>query len=96
MREPDSEQVTLLIMASPARISFPAPSEMAALLAEVVAGVAGGSKPEWRKKIGVVERLPTWNHVTHNWRVQPSGTDEQKDVIERAMQVVRAAHPYVA
>ena len=96
MRELDSGQVTLLTMASPAPISFPAPAEMATLLAEVVSGVAGGTNADWRKRIGVVERLPTWKHVTHNWRVQPSGTAEQKDVIERAMQVVRAAHPYVA
>lgn len=83
-------------MATRVPITYPAPTEMADLLAEVVAGVAGGSKAAWRRRVGKVEQLPTWRHVTHNWRVVPTGTAEQRDVIERAVAVVRAEHPYVA
>ena len=95
MLEPDSGGVTLLSMASPAPLKFPAPSDMAALLAEVVSGVAGGTKAAWLKRIGEVEQVPTWRHVTHNWHVSPTGSADQREVIERAIQVVRAEHPYV-
>ena len=93
--ELDSGGVTLPDMAARAPITFPASSELADLLAEIVAGVAGGSKVACRKRVGDVERLPAWRHVTHNWRVTPTGTAEQREVIERAAQIVRAEHSYV-
>ena len=82
-------------MATRAPLTFPAPAGMADLLAEVVSGVAGGSKAAWRKRIGPVERLPTWRHVTPNWRVAPTGSVQQRSMIEHAVEIVRAEHPYV-
>jgi hypothetical protein len=65
------------------------------MLAAVIAGVAGGSQARWRNLLGPIERLPTWKHVTHNWRVSPAGTAAERRIIEQAVQVVRAEHPYI-
>lgn len=72
------------------------PAEIGDLLATVIAGVAGGTKARWRKAIGPIEKLPTWKHVRFNWRVSPHVKPEERDVIQRAVEVVRAEHPYIA
>jgi hypothetical protein len=33
--------------------------------------------------------------VRFNWQVSPGGSAEQREVIEKAVEVVRAEHPYV-
>lgn len=83
-------------MATNPAVTFLSADQQRDLLATVIQGVAGGSKAGWRKAVGPVERLPTWRYVTHNWRVSPTGTAEQQDVIARAVDVVRAEHPYIA
>ncbi|MFS0771211.1 hypothetical protein [Sphingomonas sp. 1P08PE] len=77
-------------------MAIPRPDEIADLPAEVIAVVAGGRKMTWRRRIGAVERLPTWKHVKHNWCVTPIGTVEEKDLVERAVEIVRSEHPYIA
>ena len=47
-----------------------------------------------RKRIAV-ERVPTWRFVRFNWTVEPSGTADQRAVIEKAVGIVRTEHPYV-
>lgn len=83
-------------MATKPAVTFLTAVELAELLATVVKGVAGGTKIAWKNAIGPVERLPTWRHVTHNWSVSPRGTAEQRRIVEQAVQVVRAEHPYIA
>lgn len=65
------------------------------LVAHVLAGAAGGTEAKWRKLIGSVDRVPTWRYVRFNWVVEPNGSAEQRDLIARAVDVVRAEHPYV-
>ena len=93
--ELDSGGVTLLSMATAAAITFLSSGELADLLATVIQGVAGGTKAGWRKAIGPVERLPTWQYVRFNWRVNPTGSPAQRETIKRAVEVVRAEHPYI-
>lgn len=68
--------------------------EIANLLAHVIAGVAGGREAEWKKRI-TIGRVPTWRFVRYNWLVEPSGTAAQREVIEKAVAIVRAEHPYI-
>ena len=84
-----------MAMATAPPASFMSADELRQLLVQVIAGVAGGTKAQWSKALGPVERLPTWLHVRHNWRVACRGTDEQRDIMERAIEVVRAEHPYI-
>jgi hypothetical protein len=65
------------------------------LLAHVLAGVAGGTEAKWRRLIGPVEKLPTWRHVRFNWQVMPTGTAVEREVIGKAVDIVRAEHPYI-
>lgn len=72
------------------------PAELRDLLVTVIVGVAGGDEASWRHAVGQVEKLPIAFHTRSNWRVKPTGDKAQCGVIRRAVEVVRAAHPYVA
>lgn len=77
------------------RVHFPTNDELVDLLATVIAGAAGGTKARWRRAIGPVEQLPTWCNIHCNWRVSPCGTGEERAVVEQAVAIVRAEHPYI-
>ena len=70
-------------------------AEIQALLAHLLAGVAGGSEAKWAKLVGEVEALPIIFHPRSNWRVQPNSSPEKLAAIEKAVAVVREAHGYV-
>ena len=72
------------------------PFELRDLLVTVIVGVAGGDEKRWRDAVGPVEKLPIASHARSNWRVSPTGGAAECGVIRRAVEVVRAAHPYVA
>lgn len=74
---------------------IPTPARLADLLVELLTGAAGGTEAGWRDAIGSVEKLPTWANVRSNWAVHPTGTAEEIDAIEKTVEVVRGAHPYV-
>ena len=76
--------------------NVPTPDELRDLLAHLLTGAAGGTDSEWWAAIGVVEKLPTWPNVRSNWAVHPAGTAEQIAAMDKAVEVVRVAHPYVA
>ncbi len=76
---------------------MPVQLQFAEDIADVLATViAGGDKASWLKLIGPIERLPTWKYLRFNWRINPSGSEAQREVICRALEVVRSAHPYIA
>ena len=77
------------------KVHFHTADEMAQLLATIIAGTAGGTTGRWRKLIGRVEKLSTWNNVRCNWRVHPSGSAQEQRIIDQAAEVVRSEHPYV-
>ena len=77
------------------RIHFHMADELAQLLATVIADVAGGTAGKWRRIIGHVEKLPTWNNIHCKWRIAPGGSDAERAVIEQAAAIVRAEHLYI-
>lgn len=91
--EPDSAARTHSFMEVADRIETV--EEARDMIAHVLAGLAGGAESAWRKLIGPIARVPTWQHVRYNWIVQPSGTADQREWIMKAVEVVRAEHPYV-
>lgn len=72
------------------------PAELHDVLVTIIVGTAGGVAQDWSTAIGEVEKLPIATNVRSNWRVRPTGSKAQLGVIRRAVEVVRAAHPYVA
>jgi hypothetical protein len=72
------------------------PDELGNLLATVITGVAGGSDADWQRAIGPVTKLPIATNARCNWRVSPKGSDAELGIIRRAVEIVRAAHPFVA
>jgi hypothetical protein len=76
--------------------STPTSVELRDLIAHLLAGVAGGSEAKWRKLIGEVEALPIVFHPRSNWRVAPTGSAGEREAIDKAVVVVRDAHPYVS
>lgn len=74
----------------------PSPGELRDLLAHLLAGVAGGTEVKWRKLVGDVQHLPIVFNPRSNWRIDPTGTPTERDAIEKAVEVVREAHPYVS
>ncbi len=73
----------------------PGTDELRDLIAHLLAGVAGGTEVKWRKLVGEVEALPIVFHPRSNWRVAPTGTPKEREAIDKALTIVRDAHPYV-
>lgn len=94
--EPDSRGVALPRVATRAPPAFPSAGGIADLLVTVIKGVAGRTERDWRKAVGQIERLPTSRYVIHHWRAAPAGSPAERDLVERAVAVVRAEHPYIA
>jgi hypothetical protein len=73
----------------------PTPEELRSLLAVVIAGVAGGEDADWEAKVGPVQTLQIALHPRSNWAVSPTCTGEDLATINKAVDVVRNAFPYV-
>ena len=73
----------------------PTAAELRALLAHLLGGAAGGTENRWFGLIGNVEVLPVALHPTCNWKIEPNGKWREVEAIWKAVEVVRAAHPYV-
>jgi hypothetical protein len=75
---------------------IPTPSQMQDLLAELLEGATSGTREHWRRAIGDVEQLPTHFNVRSNWQVHPRGSKRDLEAIQKAVDLVRQEHPYVA
>ena len=72
------------------------PAELANLLIAVIVGTAGGNESRWNEALGPVTKLSIMTNVRSNWRVSPTGSRSEISIIRRAVEIVRAAHPYIA
>jgi hypothetical protein len=69
--------------------------DIANMLAEMLMGAAGGKKQFWLEQIGPVEFLPVAKNVKSNWRAAPIATGDNLAAISKAIELLRAEHPYV-
>lgn len=65
------------------------------LLAHLLAGAAGKDEAHWLELIGPVAALPIIDAPRSNWRIEPKGEPMEVETIEKAVEVVRLAYPYV-
>ena len=72
------------------------PEELRDLLLEVIVGAAGGDEAKWRNALGEVEKLPIAFNTQSNWMVRPTGTKAERVMVEKAAELVRVQHRYVA
>lgn len=70
-------------------------ADIAEMLAEMLAGAAGGTRDRWAELIGPVEFLPIAMNVHSNWRISPIATGDELRAIATAAELLRAEHPYV-
>ena len=70
--------------------------EMQDLLAHLLEGAVGLIEAYWKNLIGPVIALPVVIHPRSNWRINPKGKPAEIEAIEKAVAVVREAHPYVS
>lgn len=76
-------------------MSVPTPTELRATLVTVIAGASETPTGRWEMLIGPVQVLSLALHPRSNWRVEVSGTDDDRRWIDAAIELVRAEHPYV-
>ena len=77
-------------------MSVPGPTELRATLIELVAGATQTDDAKWERLIDEVETLPIVFHPRCNWRVEVSGRAADREVIEKAIELLRDASPYVS
>lgn len=77
-------------------VTNPTRDELNALLLTMIVGVAGGTKKHWSAVVGPVLWLPNIDNVHSNWEVLPDGTEHERSVFARAVEVLREAYPYVS
>jgi hypothetical protein len=56
---------------------------------------AGGSRMRWRRAVGDIRIYPLTTHPHCNWRIDPSGSAFEMEAVERAVDAVGVAHPFV-
>lgn len=76
-------------------MSVPTPTEVRATLVTVIAGASETPTGRWETLIGPIEVLSLAYHPRSNWRVELSGTQDDRRLIDAAIELVRDAHPYV-
>ena len=69
--------------------------DIQSLLAHLLANVAGKTEGHWKELIGPVTALPIVFHPRSNWTVAPKAKSAELAAIEKAVEIVRRAHPYV-
>lgn len=77
-------------------MSVSSPTELRATLIELVAGATETDEAKWEKLIGAVETLPILSHPRCNWRVKVGGHAADRAVVEKAIELLREASPYVS
>ena len=64
------------------------------LLIDMLTGAAGGTRKRWAQAVGAVTTLPLTKNPRSNWSVTPTGSVTERHAVFRAVELVRAEHPY--
>ena len=76
-------------------MSVPTPTELRATLITLVAGATETRAKRWEALVGDVEILPIVLNPRFNWRVAVTGSPADRAVIDKAIELLRHAEPYV-
>ena len=76
-------------------MSAPNPTELRATLIALIAGATETSATRWEALVDDIEVLPIVFNPRCNWRVAVTGPPEDRAVIDKAIELLRDAEPYV-
>lgn len=71
------------------------PTDIANMLADMLAGAVGGNRKHWLHLVGPIEALPIVTNIQSNWRVSPIAMGDELAAITKAVELLRAEEPYV-
>ena len=70
------------------------PAELVDMLVTMLDGATSKPEAHWRERIE-----PKWTPLAlsphSNWKIEATGTLNDKDAIARAVEIVKESHPYV-
>jgi len=78
-----------------AATDIPTAAKIRETIAKILTSAAGGTEEHWWRCTGNVAAFSLAAKSQTNWTVQPRGTPEERDMVNRAVAVVREAYPYV-
>jgi hypothetical protein len=70
-------------------------SELRDLIIRRLAREHAGGTAGWRRVIGEIKVYPRSTHAHCNWEARPTGSVREVDAIERMVDRIRLAHPFV-
>jgi hypothetical protein len=75
---------------------IPTENQLRQLLATILAGATGKAETVWAAKLGTLRPVPPTTDPRSNWKLTGSmGSVGDIKAIEKAVDIVRAEHPYV-
>lgn len=78
-----------------AKTEIPTAAEIRSIIAKILTIAFDGSEQHWLNLLGNVAALSRSSNPYGNWIARPRGTAEERDLINRAVAVVREVYPYV-
>jgi hypothetical protein len=69
--------------------------ELRNLLVTTLAGTRGGGRAHWRRAVADIKVYPVETHPHCNWEVRAAGSAREIAEVERAVDRLRADHPFV-
>lgn len=69
--------------------------ELRNLLVTALAGALGGGRARWRRAVADIKVYPVETHPHCNWEVRAAGSAREIAEVERAVDRLRADHPFV-
>lgn len=70
-------------------------SDVRDLIVTMLVRKRGGGRMRWRTVVGEIRVYPLATHPHCNWRADPSGTVQEVEAVERAIDLVSQDHPIV-
>ena len=77
-----------------ARTEIPTATEIRSIIVKILTIAFGGREQRWASLLGNVAAVSQSPNPYSNWIVQPRGTPEERELINRAAAVVREVYPY--
>lgn len=72
----------------------PTAAELRSLIVEILAGATERPADEWERVVGAIDVVPVWSSPRSNWTLEATGSTADRLAIDKAIEIVRGAHPY--
>ncbi|WP_260600085.1 hypothetical protein [Sphingomonas endolithica] len=76
-------------------MTAPTPDDLHDTLVKILVSAATAEETRWREAVGEVEKLSRAFNIKSNRAIHPAGVAGELAMMEQAVEIVRAEHPYV-